>query len=161
MNVKRLLGLAVLAIVAPLSGANGHVALDFPVGGEIFDAGETVNIDWHIAIDHGAANWDLFFSSDGGQTWEIIAMDLPKSQQDYLWEVPDIDTEQGRVKIYMDNNSGQDYQDISGDFTVLPLPIEDIPTLTEWGMLIMGLLLMVFATIAVLRKKGIALKRTV
>jgi len=65
-----------------------HVELDYPQGGETFMSGEIVTIQWHIAIAHNTLNWDLYFSPDGGMTWEAIQIDIPPGELSYLWEVP-------------------------------------------------------------------------
>ena len=95
-----------------------HVVLDYPVGGETFLAGDVIVIKWHVAISHGPANWDLYFSRDGGSTWETIAMDLPESRLRYHWTIPNIATDSGRVKVVQDNESGPDYSDASGNFII-------------------------------------------
>lgn len=112
----------VLAIIILVGSAKAHVVLDFPVGGETFTAGDTVNIQWHIAITHNLQNWDLTFSPDGGITWQVIQLDLDPSVLNYQWIVPRVSTQQGRIRIYMDN-VGTDYQDESGDFTIEVMPI--------------------------------------
>ncbi len=111
-----------LAIIILVGSAKAHVVLDFPLGGETFTAGDTVNIQWHIQIQHDLQNWDLFFSPDGGITWQVIQLDLDPSVLNYQWVVPRVATQQGRIKIYMDN-TGADYQDESGDFTIEVIPI--------------------------------------
>lgn len=147
--------LVLLATFALGTTARAHVALDYPVGGETFTQGDTVNIQWHILIPHDLQNWDLYFSDDGGTTWQPIELDLPPAQLNYLWVVPGDPTTQGRIKIYMDN-SGTDYEDQSGDFTIL---VPTIPTLSEWGMLILGLSLLAMGTVAVIRKKRVVYQR--
>ena len=84
-----------LAFIILVSSANAHVVLDFPTGGETFTAGDTINIQWHIQIPHTQENWDLFFSSDGGITWQVIQLDINTSILNYLWEVPRVATQQG------------------------------------------------------------------
>jgi len=111
-----------LAIIILVGSAKAHVVLDFPLGGETFTAGDTVNIQWHIQIQHDLQNWDLFFSPDGGITWQVIQLDLDPYVLNYQWVVPRVATQQGRIKIYMDN-TGADYQDESGDFTIEVIPI--------------------------------------
>ncbi len=95
-----------------------HVGLDYPTGGENFTSGSTVTIEWHIEIDHGSCNWDLYFSSNGGTSWEEIVTDLPKTQLTYDWIVPNVSTSSGEVKVVQDNLSGTDYEEASGDFTI-------------------------------------------
>lgn len=140
---------ASLMCIATSSAIKAHVVLDYPVGGETFTQGDTVNVQWHIAIPHDLQNWDLYFSDDGGVSWQVIELDLPPAQLNYLWVVPGIPTTQGRIKIYMDN-SGTDYEDQSGDFTIL---VQNVPTLSEWGMIILALLLLAAGTIAIIRRQ--------
>ena len=99
-----------------------HVVLDNPLGGETFTVGQTVTIEWHIAIPHNTLNWDVLFSSDGGATWEFIQMDLPVGSLSYSWVVPNIITSLARVSVIQDN-SGQDYQDESMNFTIQAPPM--------------------------------------
>lgn len=96
-----------------------HVALDYPQGGETFIEGQVVTIQWHIVAFHVTLNWDLFFSADGGDNWMPIQLDIPLDSLSYTWHVPAILTSQGRVRIIQDNTT-QDYLDISMDFTILP-----------------------------------------
>ncbi len=118
--MKNILKMFVFIIL--VSNAEAHVRLNFPSGGETFSAGDTINIRWQIQIIHPQENWDLFFSPDAGITWQVIQLDIDKSVLNYLWELPRIATQQGRIRIYMDNVS-TDYQDESGNFTIEAIPI--------------------------------------
>jgi len=97
----------------------GHVALDYPVGGETYIQGQTVTIEWHIVAFHPQLNWDLYFSEDGGNTWQPIQLDIPVDILSFDWIVPSIETSQGRIKIFQDNVE-HDYLDVSMDFTIVP-----------------------------------------
>lgn len=97
--------------------AYGHVTLMTPQGLETFTAGETVQITWQISVMHDLQNWDLYFSPDGGTSWEVIQEDMDPSVLNYMWTVPENITEQGMIKIYMDN-SGTDYEHHSTNFTI-------------------------------------------
>src|SRR6187402_3364668 len=94
----------------------GHVGLDYPVGGETFIQGQSVTIEWHIVAFHQQLNWDLYFSQDGGNTWQPIQLNIPVDTLSYHWIVPAVETSIGRIKIFQDNVE-QDYLDISMDFT--------------------------------------------
>ena len=96
-----------------------HVALDYPQGGETFIVGQTIVIEWHIVAPHITLNWDLFFSVDGGETWDTLQMDIPTSQLSYEWLIPDSLTTQARIQVFQDNE-GQNYLDNSLDFTIAP-----------------------------------------
>ena len=97
--------------------AAAHVVLDYPLGGETFVVGDKINIQWHIAISHEQENWDLYFSPDGGANWQAIQLDLPSNQLNYQWVLPQVITQQARIRIYTDN-TGVDYEDSSNDFTI-------------------------------------------
>jgi len=101
-----------------VESVSAHVGLEYPVGGEIFAVGDKIEIKWKIEIDHGPNNWDLYFSSDGGANWEELQLNLEKSQFDFLWTVPDIVTENARIKIVQDNDSYVNLEDESGNFTI-------------------------------------------
>ena len=96
-----------------------HVALDYPLGGETFIVNEPLTIQWHVVVPHNTLNWDLFYSPDGGATWDTIQLDIPTSQLSYNWIAPDQPTTQGRVRVIQDNTD-QNYLDISMNFTILP-----------------------------------------
>jgi hypothetical protein len=109
----------VFSIIIIFAGsALAHVGLVYPVGGENFNSGDQVTIQWQIIIDHGPCDWDLYFSDDGGNTWQEIAMNLPKSNLTYQWTVPNLSISTGRVRVDQDNVTGTDYSDQSGNFTI-------------------------------------------
>lgn len=149
MKGLRVASFTIIILLVGGYAAKAHVVLDYPVGGETFNQGDTVDVQWHIAIQHDLQNWDLYFSDDGGTSWQVIELDLPPAQLNYLWVVPGDPTTQGRIKIYMDN-SGTDYEDQSGDFTILA---QTIPTLSEWGMTILALLLLAAGTVAIIKRQ--------
>jgi|GEM_PF-756745 len=109
----------IISILNCSSKLLGHVALDYPVGGETYIQGQTVTIQWHIVAFHQQLNWDLYFSSDGGDNWQPIQLDIPVDSLSYTWLVPAVVTSQGRIKIFQDNVE-HDYLDVSGDFSIVP-----------------------------------------
>jgi len=119
--MKKAMIITVLLAIA--FSTKAHVNLLNPSGGEIYNPGDTVEIQWQIAISHALQNWDLFFSEDGGSTWDTIQIDIPSTGNavgtvvNYTWVVPDIITSQARIWVYMDN-TGTDYDDESPDFTI-------------------------------------------
>lgn len=102
--------------------ANAHVQIDYPAGGEMFAPGETVQIAWHIIIHHEQEDWDLYYSTDGGETWQVIEENVSKDMLTYDWTVPDIPTEMARVRVVQDNVE-VDYDDYCPDFTILDQPV--------------------------------------
>lgn len=93
-----------------------HIKLLDPQGGESFVPGEVITISWEEEQTHMAIDFDLYFSSDGGVTWEEIAS-LNVDRLEYTWTVPDIETEQGKIRVIQDNED-MDYIDISPNFRI-------------------------------------------
>jgi hypothetical protein len=96
-----------------------HVVLDYPQGGETFNPGQVVTIQWHISIPHDTQNWDIYFSSNGGGDWTPLELNLPVGSLSFQWTVQEITTTQARIRVVQDNGT-MDYQDDSGNFTIEP-----------------------------------------
>ncbi len=97
-----------------------HVALDFPKGGESFQLGNTITIQWTEVINHGDANWDLLFSKDAGETWDTIRADIDLMTLEYNWE-PAVETDSGIIRIIQDNEVGLIYHADSEAFEIKSL----------------------------------------
>jgi len=96
---------------------NAHVTLINPKGGQAYHPGDTMSIQWREVVSHNTLNWDLFFSSDGGITWDTLETDIPLEKLNYPWIVPSIATLKGKIKVVQDNID-YNYEGISKDFTV-------------------------------------------
>ncbi len=116
-------------VLVLLNSLYAHVNLDYPNGGESFYSGKIVTIEWHSLIIHNQEDWDLSFSPDGGVSWQPIQNNLPVSQNSYQWIVPEITTNSAKIRVLQDN-SGTDYEDISGDFTII-ITVLDVEENTE------------------------------
>ena len=99
------------------SALQAHVDLDHPSGGEVFQAGDTLTIVWQEAQTHNTMGWDLFFSEDGGATWEAIQIGLPYVKRSHDWIIPDMTTSAAKIMV-VQVNEGEDYSDESGRFTI-------------------------------------------
>jgi len=108
-----------LLAVFSAAPASAHVELDAPNGGEILDPGSVFTIAWHETINHGPADYDLWYSTTGENgPWIVIAADLSQSVNTHAWSVPDTPSTQVRVRVRQDND-GTDYDDISAaDLTI-------------------------------------------
>jgi len=70
-----------------------------PNGGELFASGTAQKIQW-VATDtnnNEIPQFDLYFSADGGNSYELINTTLNTGFYD--WEVPEIDTKEAKIKI--------------------------------------------------------------
>jgi hypothetical protein len=134
-NINKLKITVILAFLL-ISHLSAHVVLDYPTGGEIFSGGESITIKWHINIDHGENNWDIYFSNDGGVNWESIVHNLPKARNTYTWELPNISTTAAIIRVVQDN-VGNDYDDQSSDFIInSELDIDELNDYSELPLVI-------------------------
>lgn len=110
--------LVFILVAFVMSPVLAHVELDNPKGGEVYHAGDSVNVSWVEVQAHNTLNWDLLFSTDGGVNWDTVKADIPFEARSYLWTVPVILTAKGKIKIVQDNEK-EDYAGISPNFTIL------------------------------------------
>jgi len=110
-------GLILLVLGLFLPRTEAHVELDYPKGGESYQAGDTVHIQWHELIPHNTLNWDLLVSFDGGLSWDTLQADIPYDSLSFVWEVPNIASDSARIRVVQDN-SGFDYFDESENFQI-------------------------------------------
>jgi len=95
-----------------------HVELTYPEGGETFYAGDTVTITWVQVQAHDLQNWELYYSPDGADTWEVISNNIPASLREYDWVVPAEETVMGRIRV-VQNNADTDFQDVSNNIRIV------------------------------------------
>ncbi len=87
------------AIAGPFSivvGANPSVRVILPNGGEHYTEGDTITVRWTFA---DVTSVDLYFSSDGGSTWTLIATGLAASAGRYDWVAPNAPGDRYRVRV--------------------------------------------------------------
>ncbi len=108
----------IIIFLLNLSVSFGHVGINYPIENSEFTSGSSVIIQWYIAIDHGDCDWDIYFSTDNGNSWSIIEENLHKSQLTYAWTVPNIQTTLGKIKVVQDNSLAADYDAVSGRFSI-------------------------------------------
>ena len=119
MNIFRVGLIATVCWFATICSAGAHVTMVFPLGGEVFIPGSEITIEWRRTIQHAQLNWDLYYSPDGGATWQTIRMDIAENEFTYTWTVPKTTaaTMRARIRIVHDN-TGMDYEDQTSDFTI-------------------------------------------
>lgn len=105
-------------ILVSFTFAQGHVVLETRLTGESFEPGETIKINWAILVDHDQIDWGLYFSKDGGDTWEPIEEGLPLYQLTYEWSAPYLESDKMLIQIVQNNDMTEDYFDISDTFAI-------------------------------------------
>jgi hypothetical protein len=97
---------------APVAG------LDGPYEGAQLTAGETVELRWQLGNAELAHALRLELSLDDGATYATIADGLPPETTSYLWTVPAATSSRARVRLTVDDGSGQPSAGVSGRFTL-------------------------------------------
>ena len=93
------------------------------------NAGASYTITWHSTLWNSLVYLEL--SSDNGETWSLIAQDVDADQKEYVWTVPDIESDQCLLRISKSKPNVCLYSDVSDVFTITndPVFIEDFPPL--------------------------------
>lgn len=94
-----------------------HVTITSSHGGQTYSPGDTVNVVWQMSVNHDSQYWNLFFSDDGGSTWDTIQKNIPLTTLSHEWIVPDTETTQAILKV-VQNNPGENYDDVSEIFSI-------------------------------------------
>jgi hypothetical protein len=77
--------------------------IGYPNGGETFRTGNTTPIYWGTSISAGTVN--IEFSLNGGTTWQTVQNNVPASQNQYDWTIPENpSTTQAKLRIVDSSN---------------------------------------------------------
>ena len=132
---RRIIALVYISAMFSLSmsmlgvGVGAHVVLTSPAGGEIFEVGQEVSVSWDLNVLHVQIDWDLYFSPDGGATWQLVVARIPNAALSTTWTIAKTTqpTERGRLRIVQDNVE-MDYESESFNFTIRAISTEaEIP----------------------------------
>ena len=99
---------------------DAHVTLRTKLKDSIYNPGDQVNIEWEVLVEHDPIDWDLFYSFDGGKSWEPIEEGIPLDQLKYTWIAPDLDSDSMLIRIVQDNEVTEDYDEVSDTFSIVP-----------------------------------------
>ncbi|MCB0668042.1 MAG: hypothetical protein KDC80_19580, partial [Saprospiraceae bacterium] len=105
-------------ICSALTFTEAHVVLETRLTNASFEPGQTIGITWFILVDHDQIDWNLYFSQDGGDSWEPIEEGLPIEQLSYDWIAPHLESDKMLVQIVQHNNVTENYFDISDTFKI-------------------------------------------
>lgn len=82
-----------------------EIVVAFPNGGEGFKTYNSTNIIWGNGFT-GSVNIEL--TTDNGATWSTIANNIPSTNNEYIWNIPNMDTTlQAKIRIYNSSNPSQ------------------------------------------------------
>lgn len=91
-----------------------------PNGGETWCSGSSRNITWTGA---SIQNINIYYSSNGGQSWNLLASNVPESLKTYIWNIPN-DLQPGslyKIKIE-DANDPAIFDESNSTFSITSPP---------------------------------------
>jgi len=91
------------------------LALTSPVGGEEWIAGTMRDITWD------SSNIDvvrIFYTVDGGETWELVVKSFPAHKGSYSWTLPKTPADECLVKV-VDRENGERFSETAEPITIV------------------------------------------
>ncbi|MCB9838155.1 MAG: agmatine deiminase family protein [Phycisphaeraceae bacterium] len=105
------------------NGANPGAYLVNLNGGETFDPGDMVVINWLSDDDQGVSNVDLLLSLNGGASFDTVIASATADDGAFTWTVPDVFSDQARVRVVARDAQGNTgFDDSDADFTINGAP---------------------------------------
>lgn len=110
LALRRLTGQATAAalFLMAMPSAAAHDDVLYPDGGEVFQPGQLITIQWTVTIQHPLQGWDVLYSTTGtAGPWLPIALGLPPgdptagSAHSIDWVVPEGMTSTAAVRVSM------------------------------------------------------------
>ncbi len=94
--------------------ATPSISLQYPDGGQFFVPGQNVEILWQSS---NINSLKLYYSTDAGNSWSLIASNVNANDGYYIWTVPNVSSTQCRVKV-ADGSNAQIFDASSFNFTI-------------------------------------------
>ncbi len=95
-----------------------------PNGGESFLGRSQELIRWQTFYPPRCDSLSIFFSSDNGRNYEVIATGIPGTDTSYLWQVPNISSDSCKIKIIA-YGPGWQYDESDGVFRITATEVEE------------------------------------
>jgi hypothetical protein len=89
----------------------GQVTLTSPREGDKLSVGENRAIRWNY---NNVSRFDLQFSPDMGQTWQLISRDVVAINSKHNWIVPNVKTDHGIIRALWNNDPDMEYSRTEG-----------------------------------------------
>ncbi len=95
-----------------------RIKLKAPAGGEVVFWGDTLRIVWEASDNGSIQALTVVFSIDGGMSFCDTLGRTSGEDSLLVWIVPQIETDEARIKIVALDGAGNQGSDMSGDFTL-------------------------------------------
>jgi hypothetical protein len=102
-------------------GADAGVIVYTPLveimGEEPFEGGESYRVVWYVLFEEPTIAYTLDYTSDGGLAWVEIVQGL--TSPCYYWQVPDIETDAGMLRVHVLDDGAEFLMLYSGRFSIV------------------------------------------
>lgn len=134
-------------VPANAGGVNPTAYLRSTRGGDVWEAGDSVLIQWNSDDDVAATSVDLLLSTDGGANYDTVIVFGTTDDGIHSWTVPDLNSDTVRIKVVVhdgDGNTGSDASDTDNEIigTMVPgdvtgdghVGVDDLlAVIADWG----------------------------
>ena len=96
-----------------------QLGLTFPYGNEKFNPGDVQLIQWDVDKTN-TENFTIEYSVNGGSNWNLIDNNVDAQLRSYIWNVPNVTTEAGVIRVTKNGNSQSSAN--TQPFTILERP---------------------------------------
>ncbi|MBN1233510.1 MAG: hypothetical protein JXA60_09180, partial [Candidatus Coatesbacteria bacterium] len=79
-----------------LNNIANHLWYKSPYPNKFYASGTTTNIEWH---SQGVNKVNIYFSSDTGGTYNLVASNVDAAPQSYTWTVPNVESTKCKIKL--------------------------------------------------------------
>ncbi|MBN1232843.1 MAG: T9SS type A sorting domain-containing protein [Candidatus Coatesbacteria bacterium] len=79
-----------------LNDVANHLWYEAPEDNKFFSSGTKVDIEWH---SKGVNKINIYFSSDTGNTYNLVASNVDAAPQSYSWTVPEVESTKCKIKL--------------------------------------------------------------
>ena len=94
------------------------VHITSPRSDELLTARAPAEVTWVSDDDNGTVSVDVYFSSDDGRSYSSqVASDTGDDGHQFWW-VPDLETDQARIRVVVRDGEGHDTETVSGRFSI-------------------------------------------
>jgi hypothetical protein len=104
-----------------------------------YGAGAAIRLVWDDPEGYEARRYQLWFTSDGGQSWALVSGDM--TERSFQWSVPAIPTNAGRLELVAMDEQGPVGSWISEEFDIISSPsdvADEVALPKEYGLAIRG-----------------------
>jgi len=90
---------------------SGTLKITNPKAGDKLNIGTKVPVRW---IYNNVSKFDLQFSYDGGNTWQLVAQDVLANKNSQQWTVPNVKTDNAIIRALWNGDPTMEYSRVSG-----------------------------------------------